>query len=177
MNVDPAEIMALSDNARIDLASSGVGVSILCPALVRTSLLNSMAHRPDRLGGAREMKPKTAEGDAYMATGHDPETTVRIGLDGVDWPFVIVPHEVRGFAEARMQRISDAIIESEQRDAPDVHSTHWARPKRPSKHPRVAGLQPTARPCRLGTGRLNPSKALYRLGRPNDFSCISIISF
>ena len=55
---------------------------------------------------------------AHLRVGHDPDSTARIGLDGVEaGRFVIVPHpEVRGFAEARMRQIAEAIDEADGRD-------------------------------------------------------------
>jgi len=46
-------VVGLSECLRLELAGSEIGVSVLCPGIVRTSLLEtSMRHRPERHGGA-----------------------------------------------------------------------------------------------------------------------------
>ncbi len=120
-NATKHAVLALSDHARVDLDGSGVGVSVLCPALVRTDLLNSQVHRPARQGGPQALSEAArARVDALMsAKGHDPDETAAIALDGVEaGDFIIVPHpEVRPFVEARIGMIRAAL------DAADARKT------------------------------------------------------
>lgn len=119
-NATKHAVLALSDNARVELAPAGVGVSILCPSLVRTDIMLSLRHRPDRLGGAKHLPPESvARVDQFMSQAHSPDETARIALDGIEsGDFLIIPHpEVRGFAEDRMRRIAQAL------DAADARST------------------------------------------------------
>jgi NAD(P)-dependent dehydrogenase (short-subunit alcohol dehydrogenase family) len=44
-------VVALSEALQLQLAGSAVGVSVLCPALVRTTLQESAGRRPERFGG------------------------------------------------------------------------------------------------------------------------------
>ena len=44
-------VLALSEALEQELAGSGIGVSILCPGGVNTSIFDSAATRPDRFGG------------------------------------------------------------------------------------------------------------------------------
>jgi NAD(P)-dependent dehydrogenase (short-subunit alcohol dehydrogenase family) len=44
-------VVALSEALQLQLAGSAIGVSVLCPALVRTTLQESAARRPERFGG------------------------------------------------------------------------------------------------------------------------------
>lgn len=112
-NATKHAVLALSDTARIDLAGSGVGVSILCPALVCTDLLDSHAYRPQQFGGPKQLAPEARErARRFMAKqGHDPDATAQIALDGVEaGRFLIVPHaEVRPFVETRMGMIAEAL--------------------------------------------------------------------
>lgn len=43
-----AAVVALSEQLRVDLAGSGVGVSVVCPAYVRTGLLDTFRSRDER---------------------------------------------------------------------------------------------------------------------------------
>ena len=45
-------VLALSEALEQELAGSGIGVSVLCPGGVRTSIFDSAATRPDRFGGS-----------------------------------------------------------------------------------------------------------------------------
>jgi NAD(P)-dependent dehydrogenase (short-subunit alcohol dehydrogenase family) len=44
-------VVALSEALQLQLAESPIGVSVLCPALVRTTLQDSAKRRPERFGG------------------------------------------------------------------------------------------------------------------------------
>jgi NAD(P)-dependent dehydrogenase (short-subunit alcohol dehydrogenase family) len=118
-NATKHAVLALSDNARHELAASGIGVSVLCPALVRTDLLDSQMHRHDRWGGPRAMdEAMKARVDALMAAkGHDVDETAAIALDGVQaGEFLIVPHaEVRPFVEARIRTVQAALDAADAR--------------------------------------------------------------
>ncbi len=120
-NASKHAVLALSDNARLDLAGSGVGVSLLCPALVRTDLLDCQAHRPDRLGGPQSLSDAArARVTALMdAKGHDADDTAAIALNGVEaGEFLIVPHaEVRPFVQARVDMVLAALDAADARDA------------------------------------------------------------
>jgi NAD(P)-dependent dehydrogenase (short-subunit alcohol dehydrogenase family) len=118
-NATKHAVLALSDNARLDLAGSGVGVSLLCPALVRTDLLDCQAHRPARLGGPQSLSESArARVNALMeAKGHDAHDTAVIALNGVEaGEFIIVPHaEVRPFVQARIDMIQAALDAADAR--------------------------------------------------------------
>lgn len=46
-----AAAVGLSVNLRLELADENIGVSVLCPGLVRTGLLDAAQKRPERFGG------------------------------------------------------------------------------------------------------------------------------
>jgi NAD(P)-dependent dehydrogenase (short-subunit alcohol dehydrogenase family) len=120
-NATKHAVLALSDNARQELASAGVDVSLLCPAVVRTNLLDCQSHRHERWGGPQELTDAArARIDAFMAAkGHDADETAAIALDGVQaGDFLIIPHaEVRPFVEARIAVVEAALDAADARDA------------------------------------------------------------
>ena len=58
-------VVALSEGLRIELAPRGIGVSVLCPAFVRTQIINSRRNLPQRFAGAlgRHRRPAPWHGD------------------------------------------------------------------------------------------------------------------
>lgn len=119
-NATKHAILALSDNARVDLKKYGVGVSVFCPAAVNTELWNSLSHRPDRLGGPRVLPAEIAEkSKAVLAHANSPDSTARVALDGVEaGDFLILPHpEVRTFTEDRIRMVQAALDQVDRRSA------------------------------------------------------------
>jgi len=113
-------VVALSEALEQELAGSGIGVSVLCPASVRTAIYDSARNRPVRLGGPfrREqqhfLKDVIADGLAPEQVG---ERLLRAIRD--DEFFVLTHAEPRQSIEARHRRIMDAFdriaeIEREQ---------------------------------------------------------------
>ena len=113
-------VVALSEALEQELAGSGIGVSVLCPASVRTAIYDSAKNRPARLGGPfrREqqhfLKDVIADGLAPEQVG---ERVLRAIRD--DEFFVLTHAEPRQSIEARHRRIMDAFdriaeIEREQ---------------------------------------------------------------
>lgn len=100
-------VLALSDVLRRELEAHGVGVSILCPAAVRTEIWNAGRSRPDRFGGRQE---SPAEFASMLESGMDPDEVGRIAVAGIEaGAFFIMSHpEVRAVAEARCREVLDA---------------------------------------------------------------------
>jgi NAD(P)-dependent dehydrogenase (short-subunit alcohol dehydrogenase family) len=67
-------VMGFSEALRLEMAPIGIGVSVLCPGLVATRLLEAGRNRPGRLGG-----PERAP-DAVM---NRPDSSVNAGLDAM----------------------------------------------------------------------------------------------
>ena len=97
-------VLALSDVLRRELEPQGIGVSILCPGVVRTQIWNAGRSRPDRFGGRQE---SPAEFASFLESGMDPDEVGRIAVDGIAaGDFFIMSHpEVRAVAEARCQDV------------------------------------------------------------------------
>ena len=62
-------VVGLSENLRLDLADSRIGVSVLCPGGVRTQIVFAGRNRPPQLGGAESPPERMAQG---IAQGMDP---------------------------------------------------------------------------------------------------------
>lgn len=73
-------VVAVAEQAALSLAGTGVSVTVLCPALVRSGM---------------------------SATGEDPAVTARTALDAVrDRRFLVVPPEWAGAVRARGERLA-----------------------------------------------------------------------
>jgi NAD(P)-dependent dehydrogenase (short-subunit alcohol dehydrogenase family) len=75
-------IVALSEALALDLEDSAIGVSVLCPALVNTTLHSSSRRRPVRLGGPYE-RPGSDAAKAWQSAGLPPDDVGMRVLDAV----------------------------------------------------------------------------------------------
>lgn len=66
-------VVGLSEVMRADLADKRIGVSVLCPGVVRTNIFESGRNRPDALAGERDTASQVLAGD-----GPDEERNARI---------------------------------------------------------------------------------------------------
>ena len=110
-------VLALSDVLRRELESQGVGVSILCPGVVRTEIWNAGRSRPERFGGRQESPPEFA---TFLDSGMDPDEVGRIAVAGIEAEdFFIMSHpEVRAVAEARCRDVLAAFDLADRRIPP-----------------------------------------------------------
>ncbi len=113
-------VVALSEALEQELSGSGIGVSVLCPASVRTAIYDSAKNRPARLGGPFRREQQHFLKDV-IADGRSPEQVGERLLRAIrdDEFFVFTHAEPRQLIEARHRRIMDAFdriaeIEREQ---------------------------------------------------------------
>ncbi len=99
-------VVALSEALEQELEGSGIGVSVLCPAAVRTSLYDSEKARPQRLGGPFErpqqhfLKDLVADGLAPIEVGERVVGAIR------DGEFFVFTHSApRQWIEERHRRL------------------------------------------------------------------------
>jgi NAD(P)-dependent dehydrogenase (short-subunit alcohol dehydrogenase family) len=100
-------VLGLSDVLRREVAAFGIGVSVLCPAVVRTEIWNAGRTRGERFGGPVQAPEQFRE---FMAAGLDPDEVGRIAVAGIERnDFLIVTHpEVRAIAEERAHTVLGA---------------------------------------------------------------------
>ena len=107
-------VVALSEALEQELAGSGIGVSVLCPAAVDTGIHLSARARPGRFGG-----PFTRDADHFMGDlikqGLRPEQVgVRVVQAIRDGEFYILTHSSpRAWVEQRFARIMAAFDRAE----------------------------------------------------------------
>lgn len=109
-------VVGLSECLASDLAGQNIGVSVLCPGLVKTGIGRSSRNRPAQFGGA------SAQPDAVNAAieqvGWDPMEIARIVLAAVkENKLYIVTHrdEYKPQVEARCARLMEAFDWAESR--------------------------------------------------------------
>lgn len=102
-------VVALSEALELELAGSGIGVSVLCPAAVDTEIHLSARSRPERLGGSFE-RPENHFMGELIHDGLSVDTVGARVLDAIrDREFFILTHTApRDRIEARHQRIMEA---------------------------------------------------------------------
>jgi NAD(P)-dependent dehydrogenase (short-subunit alcohol dehydrogenase family) len=86
-------VLALSEALEQELAGTNIGVSILCPGGVNTSIFDSAATRPDRFGGSYKRPEQEAMKSAFATGALNPETVGRRVLQAIqDNEFYILTH-------------------------------------------------------------------------------------
>ena len=100
-------VLGLSDVMRRELAAFDIGVSVLCPAVVRTEIWNAGRTRGERFGGPVQSPEELRQ---FMASGLDPDDVGRIAVAGIERnDFLILTHpEVRQIAEERAATVLGA---------------------------------------------------------------------
>ena len=100
-------VLGLSDVLRRELAGFDIGVSVLCPAVVRTEIWNAGRTRGERFGGPVHAPEVFRQ---FMESGMDPDDVGRIAVAGVERnDFLILTHpEVRAVAEERSRIVLGA---------------------------------------------------------------------
>lgn len=99
-------LVAASEALALDLEDSQIGVSVLCPALVATTLYASSHRRPARYGGPYERREEPA-GKARHFAGLPPDEVGQRVLAAVEQSefFIFTHEEPREWIEARHRRL------------------------------------------------------------------------
>lgn len=107
-------VVALSEDLRPKLAARGIGVSVLCPGVIRTNIVSSGRNIPDRFAGQIQTVPTEGPGTEILkavteaiASGIDPHYVgelVREAIEG-DWPHIFTDLQFEPHIEARFATI------------------------------------------------------------------------
>ena len=103
-------VLALSEALEQELAGSGIGVSVLCPGGVTTSIFDSAATRPERFGGSYRRPQQEALKATFAASALPPEVVGRRVLQAIrDNEFYVLTHTgEREIISVRLDRIKAA---------------------------------------------------------------------
>ena len=115
-NVTKYGVVALSEGLRAELAPRGVGVSVLCPGVIRTTIVDSQRNLPERFAAARAAAPAVTPGATStwlgnvrerVATGIDPLYVGELVREGIenDWLYIFTDCEFEPMVEARFAAI------------------------------------------------------------------------
>jgi NAD(P)-dependent dehydrogenase (short-subunit alcohol dehydrogenase family) len=120
-NTSKFAVVGLSEAMRLDLAPHGIGVSVLCPGVVRTNIFNSGRNRPTHLSTATdtasavmtsELPPehRSARIEELLANALEPAVVGEMVLHAVQTDeFYIFTHpEIQQFTAARADEIDRA---------------------------------------------------------------------
>ena len=102
-------VVALSECLQRDLRSHGIGVSVLCPMIVRTNIRQSARNRPAELGGGGEQPAVWSEEEEQNLVGgtiEAPEVAGRVLRAIKNNELYIITHDSsRDYIKRRFERI------------------------------------------------------------------------
>jgi NAD(P)-dependent dehydrogenase (short-subunit alcohol dehydrogenase family) len=113
-NVTKYGVVALSEGLRVALAPRGIGVSVLCPGVIRTQIMNSRRNVPQRFGSAVEDLPTEGpladlvrEMSQRISKGIDPLYVGELVREGIenDWPYIFTDNEFEPLVYERFAAI------------------------------------------------------------------------
>lgn len=114
-----AAVLMLSEGLASDLAGSGVGVSVVCPGLIKSNLPRSAANRLQRFGGAYERQGAAVFATEMARSGMCPEHAGRMVAQAIkDDQYLVFTHPEHGQRlRQREQMISQALTWSSRTKA------------------------------------------------------------
>ncbi len=103
-------VFGLSDVLRRELAPFDIGVTLLCPAAVKTEIWNAGRNRPERFGGPLQ-SPEAFRN--LLAAGMDPDAVGRVAVSAIRrGAFYALSHpKVRAIVETRYRELLAAFDE------------------------------------------------------------------
>ena len=113
-NVSKYGVVALSEGLRRELAPRGIGVSVLCPGIIRTQIMNSRRNLPKRFEGALPALPTSGPRAERInmlreriSQGIEPNYVGELVREGVekDLPYIFTDLEFEPMIEARFAAI------------------------------------------------------------------------
>jgi NAD(P)-dependent dehydrogenase (short-subunit alcohol dehydrogenase family) len=116
-------VVAASEALAFNLEGSKLGVSVLCPAMVATTIYASSQRRPERLGGAFGT-PNPEAARIFTTQGIEPDDVGRRVLDAVAAKefFIFTHEEPREWIEKRHARLMEGFDSVERYNAKELGS-------------------------------------------------------
>jgi NAD(P)-dependent dehydrogenase (short-subunit alcohol dehydrogenase family) len=120
-NTSKFAVVGLSEAMKIDLAPLGIGVSVLCPGVVRTNIFHSGRNRPEDLTGERDTAGAVLAADVpeaeraerinqLLANALDPAVVGDMVVHAIQTgEFYIFTHpEIKQFTDARAAEMTES---------------------------------------------------------------------
>lgn len=112
-NVTKYGVVALSEGLRMTLAPRGIGVSVLCPGLIRTQIMDSSRNLPERFGKIEAMSEDNGSNlveqtiRAGVMAGIDPLYVGELVREGIenDWDYIFTDAEFEPAIDQRFANI------------------------------------------------------------------------
>ena len=104
-------VVALSECLRRDVRAEGIGVSVLCPMIVKTNIGSSERNRPANMGGLEPSPKRSDEEKGNLRGGElEVETVAEMVVAGIESnkAYIITHPDSREFVRRRFDRIDDA---------------------------------------------------------------------
>lgn len=111
-------VVALSEGLRVELEPRGIGVSVLCPGIIRTRILESGRNLQSRFsGGVDELFDPEDSNDeaaadfrARLEAGIDPSYVGELVREGIEenWDYIVTDMEFEPVIRARFENIMAA---------------------------------------------------------------------
>src|SRR6201988_421466 len=107
-------VVALSEGLRMTLAPRAIGVSVLCPGVIRTQIMNFRRNVPKRFASALEALPTEGrlaefvkEFQERVSKGIDPLYVGELVREGIenDWPYIFTDTEFDPLIDGRFAAI------------------------------------------------------------------------
>jgi NAD(P)-dependent dehydrogenase (short-subunit alcohol dehydrogenase family) len=114
-NVSKYGVVALSEGLRQELAQRGIGVSVLCPGIIRTQIDKSVRNLPERFADAAKADKTTGEIAEWLKSlsprlegGIDPLYVGELVREGIesDWPYIFTDTEFEAVISMRFAGIT-----------------------------------------------------------------------
>ncbi|MBX3706163.1 MAG: SDR family NAD(P)-dependent oxidoreductase [Pseudomonadales bacterium] len=120
-NTSKFAVVGMSETLHVELASHGIGVSVLCPGVVRTNIFDSGRNRPAELAGERDTASallaadvddaeRKARIDQLLANALDPSVVGDMVVHAIqtDELYIFTHPELKQFTDARAAQMQDA---------------------------------------------------------------------
>ena len=119
-NASKFAVVGLSEALQLDLEPHNIGVSVLCPGMVRTRILESERTRPENFNVTEQQALAAAEQHSEvmnlaMNTGIDAQEVAEVVVQGIkDNQLYLLPHpELKTATEQRMESVLGAFGEAD----------------------------------------------------------------